>query len=308
MPLSAARPGIFAGFVFVSAIVGPAFAATPDDPWPSEIVEYVPGDSPVPGYTDPQAALGPPARMSENVQFPGVVSPFNPAYSPDDIVSIGPGGHLVLRFTSPVENDPRHIHGIELMVFGNSFFTNVGWPGAVVGGLASDGGIVEVSPDGEQWTLVPDIEADGLFPTMGFVDAGPFDEEPGSVLTDQHRPIDPELTLDDFLGLSHADVVELYAGSAGGIGIDLGDLGLDAVQYVRIANPESNNSAIEVDAVIRGRVLGDLTGDGTVGGADLGVLLAAWGEITEGSVVADLNGDGVVDGADLGILLAQWSN
>jgi hypothetical protein len=41
-----------------------------------------------------------------------------------------------------------------------------------------------------------------------------------------------------------------------------------------------------------------------VNGADLSILLAAWG----GGGIADLNGDGVVDGADLAILLADWSN
>ena len=46
----------------------------------------------------------------------------------------------------------------------------------------------------------------------------------------------------------------------------------------------------------------DLNGDGVVNGADLGILLAAWG----GSGTSDLNGDGTVNGADLGVLLANW--
>lgn len=49
----------------------------------------------------------------------------------------------------------------------------------------------------------------------------------------------------------------------------------------------------------------DLTGDGEVDGADLGVLLAAWD--TAGST-ADLDGNGTVDGADLGALLAAWGS
>ncbi|HMN96829.1 MAG TPA: GC-type dockerin domain-anchored protein [Phycisphaerales bacterium] len=48
---------------------------------------------------------------------------------------------------------------------------------------------------------------------------------------------------------------------------------------------------------------GDLNGDGIVDGADLGLLLSAWGSE---NFAADLNGDGVVDGADLGLLLAAW--
>jgi hypothetical protein len=47
---------------------------------------------------------------------------------------------------------------------------------------------------------------------------------------------------------------------------------------------------------------GDLNGDGVVNGADLGILLAAWG----GRGPADLNGDGTVSGADLGIQLSNW--
>jgi hypothetical protein len=51
----------------------------------------------------------------------------------------------------------------------------------------------------------------------------------------------------------------------------------------------------------------DLNCDGVVNGADLGVLLAGWGECAGALCPADLNGDGVVNGADLGILLASWS-
>jgi hypothetical protein len=53
----------------------------------------------------------------------------------------------------------------------------------------------------------------------------------------------------------------------------------------------------------------DLNFDGMVNGADLGVLLGAWGRISSTSASQqspDLNGDGVVNGADLGILLGSW--
>lgn len=48
--------------------------------------------------------------------------------------------------------------------------------------------------------------------------------------------------------------------------------------------------------------VGDLDGDGVVGGADLGALLGQWG--IDGP--ADLDGDGIVGGADLGIMLGAW--
>lgn len=50
-------------------------------------------------------------------------------------------------------------------------------------------------------------------------------------------------------------------------------------------------------------VLGDLTGDGRVDGADLGILLSAWGLTHPG---ADLDDNGDVDGTDLAVLLSHW--
>ena len=49
--------------------------------------------------------------------------------------------------------------------------------------------------------------------------------------------------------------------------------------------------------------IGDLDASGTVDGADLAILLGAWGNA---GGVADLNADGSVDGADLAILLGAW--
>ena len=51
----------------------------------------------------------------------------------------------------------------------------------------------------------------------------------------------------------------------------------------------------------------DLNCDGVVNGADLGIMLGAWGPCGKGECVADLNGDGEVNGADLGLLLGAWS-
>jgi uncharacterized membrane protein len=51
-----------------------------------------------------------------------------------------------------------------------------------------------------------------------------------------------------------------------------------------------------------GSCVGDLNGDGSVTGADLGTLLGDWGQAT----ASDIDGNGVVDGADLGRLLGAW--
>ena len=50
----------------------------------------------------------------------------------------------------------------------------------------------------------------------------------------------------------------------------------------------------------------DLNVNGSIDGADLGILLAFWGTVSTAFPRADINTDGRVDGADLGILLANW--
>ena len=51
--------------------------------------------------------------------------------------------------------------------------------------------------------------------------------------------------------------------------------------------------------------VGDIDGNGTVGGADLATLLGYWGT---SDPAIDLNGDGLVDGADLAIILGVWGD
>lgn len=48
----------------------------------------------------------------------------------------------------------------------------------------------------------------------------------------------------------------------------------------------------------------DIDGSGTVDGADLGILLANWGQPGQG----DIDGSGAVDGSDLGVVLAAWGS
>ncbi|HMN96131.1 MAG TPA: hypothetical protein PKC43_07450 [Phycisphaerales bacterium] len=77
------------------------------------------------------------------------------------------------------------------------------------------------------------------------------------------------------------------------------------VNFVSLASagfPNSHLIMTVFSAEEVGECPADLNGDGTVDGADLGLLLSSWG----GTGSADLNNDGVVDGADLGLLLSGW--
>jgi len=77
--------------------------------------------------------------------------------------------------------------------------------------------------------------------------------------------------------------------------------GVNAV--VITANVDLSNATMSGPLVTSGSPA-DFNGDGVVNGADLGLLLAAWGSCP--GCTEDLNGDGVVNGADLGLLLADF--
>ena len=304
--------------ICVAAVAAAAAGNSPvqagDDPFADDWVSYDEGTNPARGYTDPKTSLGPPERFTGEGVFPGVVSAFNPPFLPDEIVSIGADGHLVVQFNTPVTDDPANPFGIDLLIFGNTGFIDDAWPNGIVGGVfGNDGGTVEVSVDGVTWFLIQDIKRDGLLPTIGYLDAGPYDEEPGSSPTDFTLPVDGSLTLDDFMFLNNDEVVELYAGSGGGAGIDLSIVALEAISYVRITNPgdPATTPAVEIDAfsdVAPEVNPADLNQDGIVGIVDLLILLAAWGPCPNPPepCPADLDGDGTVGIFDLLTLLGAW--
>lgn len=275
------------------------------DPWADTVVAYVPGSG-AGAFTDPEAALGAPARDSGAGIDPGVVSPFQPAWMPTELVSVGPGGSLVVAFDEPVTDDPANPFGIDLLIFGNAFFIDGDAPSGLVAGLAAEGGAIEVSLDGVAWTAVPGVAAEGLFPTRGWIDAGPYDDAPGAVPTDFTLPIDPALALQDVMSLDWEGLTLLYGASGGGTGIDLAPLGLEAIRFVRFT--PDGASAFEIDGLadVRPVLAGDVDGDGAVDFADLLALLAAWGDCPP-PCPSDLDGDGTTGFADLLLVLAGWS-
>lgn len=276
-------------------------------PFATSVVSYAPGSGAVAGFTNPSTALGSPERVTGEPFSVECVTPFVPAWRPHEIVSIGTGGHLVVAFDQDVVDDPRNPFGIDLIVFGNAFFTDAAPPFGVVAGLVAEGGTIAVSPDGVRWTPVPGVAADGAFPTLGYLDVGPYAGAPGSIPSDFLRPIDPALEVNDLLGLDHASVVDAYAGSGGGTGIDLAALGLERIRFVRIDGPATQGWSAELDAFADVAPVApdpDLDGSGAIDAIDLAMLLAAWGLAKD---PADLDGSGLVDAADLAILLAGWS-
>ncbi len=189
-------------------------------PFADAVVSYDAGVGAVPHFTNPAAALGEPSRVNP---YDEPTDPFDPPYGTNQIVSIGAGGHLVVRFHTPILNHPHNHHGLDFTIFGNAGFiitndfdlTTYNW----IGSPATDGSLfgdstgetrVSVSHDGRHFyqlnpRLAPAV--DGFPPTDG---SGDF-----------HIPLAPDLSQADFAGATLEGIRALYRGSAGGAGYDI---------------------------------------------------------------------------------------
>jgi len=207
----------------------------------ASVVSYQPGAGFVPRYTNAAVVLGEPSRVNP---FEDATDPFNPAYGTDQLLSLGAGGSLTIKFAAPVLNHPNNRFGIDFIIFGNSGFiiTNdfdfqtFSW----IGTPATDGSLfghntgttrVSVSRDGVTFyeldpALAPTVDV--LLPTDGAADF--------------NTPADPELVAANFAGLTLEQIRALFHGSAGGAGYDLSwardaagnPAHLNAVNFVRV--------------------------------------------------------------------------
>src|SRR6266853_1857436 len=227
----------------VLALAGSLLSLTAHAQYAEAVVSYIPGAGFSPGFTNPAAALGEPSRITPGT-FGGAVDPFDPPYLAGQLVSIGAGGSLTVKFGRPVLNHPRNRFDIDFIIFGNSGFiiTNAFDPNTFdwIGTPATDGSLfgnnagasrVSVSRDGIIFyelnpALAPTV--DSLLPTDG---SGDF-----------HTPPDPSLTQADFAGLTLEGIRALYYGSAGGAGYDISSaqdaqgraMMLPEINYVRV--------------------------------------------------------------------------
>ena len=305
----------------VQALRGPAALAASclftlssfagDDPHADQITSYEIGSNANPAYLNPLTALGAPERTSGEIfGLLDVVSVFSPPYGTDELVAIGAGGHLTVQFDQPITNDPNNLYGIDLLIFGNTFFIDQDWPAGIVNGyVGQTGGAIEVSADGKQWELVPELNADALFPRVGYSDSGPYDHVPGAQPTDFTRPVDPTLTLEHFMTLSTSTIAVLYRGSGGGIGVDLDDVGMQQISFVRISLPSDAPDDILIDGFsdVSPRLPGDVTLDGHVDVDDLLEVINGWGVSEPGGPPADFNLDGQINVDDLLVLINNWN-
>jgi hypothetical protein len=179
-----------------SVLLASALMARAQDNFADTVVSYVAGSTYDSSYQNPSVALGAPTAS-------GTIN--DPAYATSQICVINPGGELTLGFDTPILNDPAgHVDGMDFTIFGNDFFIN-GSGGEFSGTYDHPGLTVWVSQnDVNFYELdVPNgYGADDGFPTEGS----------GNPLL----PVNPSLTLSSFVGLTDAQALALYDGSAGG--------------------------------------------------------------------------------------------
>ena len=280
------------------------------NPWADGVLQFDEGTGGSPGYNISVSALGEPSRFTGEGIWPGVVSPFNAPWLADEIVSIGTGGFIVLAFEEPIENHPNNPWSVDFIVFGNTSCIDNAYPNGVVGGVFSDdGGTIEVSQDGKQWFQITTHLADGLWPTRGYIDSQPYDDFEGTQPTDFTMPIDPRLTLEDVMNLTHDELIDFYRTSGGGTPVDFEETGLDEISFVRISVSNDSKLSVELDGIVdvTEQIVGDVNIDQTVDVQDLLLLIASFGPFEIGSPLADFNGDEVVDVSDLLALIGNWS-
>ncbi len=261
---------------------------------------------------------------------PAPVIPVYPPSRPTEVVTVGNGGRLVLKFEKPVRNDPNNPYGMDLIVFGNSlmnrgdasYWTRSTDPAAftINGSTGSnEHGPVSVSQDGVTWHTFSGVYADGFAPTLGRVyDPANYDAAAfaGNLwwggATDPTLPFTPGVSYADFQYKTLAQIcTDYYGQSAGGTAFDLawlGVAGLDWIQYVRIEDAAGGTLTTEVDAVADVAPAfvprGDLDKDGVVGAWDIGLLQRHVGEAAYG-LGYDLNGDGAASAADVDVLVQE---
>ena len=231
--------------------------------------------------------LGQPTRIFKTSLVAG---PYNlmppdsaPNYDPNDpnsckaVVTVKTGGYLIVKFNTPIEDDPENWYGKDFIVFGNSAFNGTGLvPGDYVEPDTDmeqywidpyaegrwEPGVVSVSQyeNGPWYTYSTGPYADDFAPTQAY--AWDYIKHAWGPQMDFSKPLDPAITKTSFEAreidgvpypLSAAEAIDLYKGSGGGTAFDLAALDLPVnasgrkwIQYIKFAG-----SGEEIDAVSR---------------------------------------------------------
>jgi hypothetical protein len=266
-------------------------------PFATEIIRATGPFGPAP-YHDPNVVLGAPATWFHDpfAMFSGGatnrrVKLVEPAFhhSPTNtgalgtnlILTLNAGSEIIVRFAQPLSNHPAHPYSVDLLVFGNSFYSPNRFINettdlatcvlngtifteplkvSVSPGFTGQNGEVANDPDTWPWYRYDNGPyADSIFPTQAHhwnrATTNWSDE-----LMDFTKPVNPAMqSIISAGGLTAADAIDLYAGAGGGAGFDLGESGFAWIQYVKVEGIDPDFSVGEVDALaaVRTMVVGD---------------------------------------------------
>lgn len=316
-----------------------AYDYDPND-FAAEVIEYVEGTGVgsdwLSGqkFNDPCTALDRPTidttgdgwyiPIDENVPLIPACS----AFRAFELVTIGFGGHLVVKFNHPISNDRNNPYGIDFVSFGNAFKVigdGQGWtngnPNAttVEGSGFIEPGIVSVSQDGQTWycftndanfsddpnfIIDPDCNdgpfVDDFAPTLGRI-YNP--NEPNTSIgewnqwwaepTNPTLPLDTSLSFASFDGNTVAEICQVYGESAGGTGFDIDSLDL----------PVDPNTGLKWIRYVR---VDNPADSGHTPEIDAFADVACCGDWKHPFPEGDLNQDCRVDSGDVEIFCNYW--
>jgi len=318
------------------------YSYDPDD-FAAEVISYTPNGMLIDWlsgqpFNNPQNALGRPTidTTGDGWYIPETaVAPVNPVYPPFrsfELVYLGNGGSLVLKFNRPVRDEVNNPYGIDFIVFGNAMQVRgygQGWTNGDPAGVTVSGSgfeepaVVSVSQDGIIWysfthnpnfmsdnpnfIKLPTSDTDGPFadgfaPTLGRVyDPDNPDTTIGSWNqwwshpTNPTLPVGPNLTFASFAGNTVAQICQTYGYSAGGTGFDIN----------RLALPVDLMTGLKWFQYIR---IDDIAGDGSTAEVDAVSAVTSCGDYKHPFPIGDWSKDCRVDLNDMAILSLYWQD
>lgn len=203
------------------------------------------------------------------------------------------------------EDACAYAHDLGMLIVaasGNTPGAPIGWPAAwdtvvAVGATDNRDELADFTTTGPEMSVsAPGVD---VYSTYGGWLGGDYEYQSGTSMASPHVAGAAALVWSANPDLTNDEVWSILEESAD----DLGSTGWDP----QFGHGRINAYEALLLATEPGCETGDLNCDGVVNGADLGMLLSAWGPCANpDDCEEDLDGDGVVNGADLGVLLSNW--
>lgn len=202
-------------------------------PYANSLIAFSQGVAADTGYNNPYVVLGAPP-VADSYGWP--VSIASAPWETTDVVSLGNGGSITIAFDHQVMNNSSDVeYGIDLLVFGNSFFaTDWETDGRIIGTYFEPAKI-EVSQDGIIFYEIAGVTADTLYPYTA--SAGDFvHATPAGIAYMNRQPGNVEID---------------YLGGCGGAQVDISNaIGvpqtLEWIMYVRATDIAGDNGIADV--------------------------------------------------------------